>query len=146
MEAIPVISSGLFAGAALSVSIAEHPARQDIDPQQAMRQFERSYKRLAPLQIGLALVTAGSSLYLASKTGDQSKIYIAAGLGMAAMLPYTVICIFPTNHRLMSADKKEDTEVKRLFGKWEKLHAVRTAVGTLIFAGLTIAALQGTKK
>lgn len=37
-------------------------------------------------------------------------------------------------------------QVKRLFGKWEKLHAVRTAVGTLVFAGLTIAALQGTKK
>lgn len=55
MEAIPVISSGLFAGAALSVSIAEHPARQDIDPQQAVRQFERSYKRLAPLQVPISI-------------------------------------------------------------------------------------------
>jgi hypothetical protein len=73
--------------------------------------FLTSAVHILALQIGLALVTAGSSLYLASKTGDQSKIYIAAGLGMAAMLPYTVICIFPTNHRLMSADKKEDTEV-----------------------------------
>ena len=64
------------------------------------------------LQIALALVTTGSSLYLATKkSGDQSKIYLTAGLGMAAMLPYTIIWIFPTNHRLMSADKKEDTEV-----------------------------------
>lgn len=87
---------------------------------------------LLALQIGLALVTTGSSLYLASKTGDQSKIYIAAGLGMAAMLPYTVICIFPTNHRLMSADKKEDTEVtlyallaqlKSILARWMPLHS-----------------------
>ncbi|EIE20148.1 DUF1772-domain-containing protein [Coccomyxa subellipsoidea C-169] len=147
MEAVPMIASGLFAGAALSVSIAEHPARQDIDPEQAVRQFKKSYKQIAPLQAGLALIASGTSLYLASKSGDQSrKIYLAAGLSMAAMLPYTVICIFPTNNRLMSAEKKEDAEVKRLFGKWEKLHAVRTIVGTLAFAGITIAALQSSKK
>ena len=51
MEAVPMIASGLFAGAALSVSIAEHPARQDIDPEQAVRQFKKSYKQIAPLQV-----------------------------------------------------------------------------------------------
>ncbi|BDA45397.1 probable anthrone oxygenase tpcL [Coccomyxa sp. Obi] len=145
MEVIPVISSGLFAGATLAISIAEHPARQNMDPQQGLKQFQQSYKRIAPSQIALALTSAGSSLYLASKGGEAKNVYLAAGIAMVAMLPFTKIFLMPTNNRLNSADKKEDVEVKQLFSKWGKLHAVRTAVSILAFTGLTIAALKTAK-
>lgn len=146
MEVIPVISSGLFAGAALAVSASEHPARQTMDPQQALKQFQQSYKRMAPFQIAFALTSAGSSVYLASKGGEAKSLYLAAGITMAAMLPYTIVLIFPTNNRLLSAEKKENAEVKQLLGKWGKLHAVRTAVSILAFTGLTIAALKTARK
>lgn len=141
----------------------------------------------------MALISSGTSLYLAYKGGKQSKVYLAAGLSMAAMLPFTKIFMIPINNRLLSAEQKEDAEVmasdfchhlqsalqcafrgvckrmltqcpcqckltkapnwlalvlqiKQLFGKWTKLHSVRTAVSIMAFAGLTLAALhKGTK-
>ena len=87
MEAIPVITSGLFAGRsasassynaswirkefsdcwswgcasnpgfALSVSAAEHPARKAIDPQEANKQFTISYKRAAYVQARLSTLS-----------------------------------------------------------------------------------------
>jgi len=59
----------------------------------------------------MALISSGTSLYLAYKGGKQSKVYLAAGLTMAAMLPFTKIFMIPTNNRLLSAEKKEDAEV-----------------------------------
>ena len=65
------------------------------------------------LQVLTALVSSGSALLLASqKSSDDAKtIYLAGGLGMLGMLPYTVLCIMPTNKQLMSAEKKEDAQV-----------------------------------
>lgn len=51
METIPIISSGLFAGAAAAVSLAEHPARMSISMPEARKQFNHSYNRLAPFQV-----------------------------------------------------------------------------------------------
>jgi len=51
MEAVPVIASGLFAGAALSISIGEQPARELIDPQHAQKHFQNSYKKIAVSQV-----------------------------------------------------------------------------------------------
>ncbi len=66
------------------------------------------------MQIAFALTSAGSSLYLASKSGEAKNVYLAAGIAMAAMLPFTVVFLIPTNNRLLSAEKKEDAEVMAL--------------------------------
>lgn len=63
------------------------------------------------VQIAFAVTSAGSSLYLASKSGEAKNVYLAAGIAMAAMLPFTLIFLIPTNNRLLSAEKKEDHEV-----------------------------------
>lgn len=63
------------------------------------------------MQIAMSLITSVSALTLAYEGVPDRSIYVAAGLGMLAMMPYTVICIFPTNHQLESAEKKEDREV-----------------------------------
>ncbi len=64
MEAIPVISSGLFAGAALAISVGEHPARQTLDPQHGLKQFQQSYKRVAPFQVHPHLISVDISCLL----------------------------------------------------------------------------------
>lgn len=67
-----------------------------------------------PPQIAMALTSCASSLALAYKGAANKTVYLAAGLGMLSLLPYTVICIFPINHQLQSAEKKEDREVYSL--------------------------------
>ena len=59
------------------------------------------------------LVASGSALLVATQEGskDAKAIYLAGGLAMLGMLPYTVLGIMPTNKQLMSAEKKEDAQV-----------------------------------
>ena len=51
LEAVPVVAAGLFAGAALGITIGDHPARECIDAQPAREQFKEFYKRIAGQQV-----------------------------------------------------------------------------------------------
>ena len=46
-----IMATGLFAGAALGISLVEHPTRLD-RPEEGRTQFKRSYPRAARLQAG----------------------------------------------------------------------------------------------
>src|SRR5215217_6712685 len=54
----------LFAGAALYISLVEHPARLGLDDASLLAQWQPSYKRALPIQAGLAVL--GSIAGLAS--------------------------------------------------------------------------------
>lgn len=56
-EVIAVINSGFFAGAALAISLSEHLARQNMDPQQGLIHFQQSHKRIAPVLVHPPLTT-----------------------------------------------------------------------------------------
>ena len=62
-EFIAILGSGLFAGAAVYISLVEHPARIECDTQVALAEFGPSYRRAAHVQGGLAAVglLAGSA-------------------------------------------------------------------------------------
>jgi len=51
LEAVPVVAAGLFAGAALGITIGDHPARECIDAQHAREHFKVSFKRIAGPQV-----------------------------------------------------------------------------------------------
>ncbi len=55
-EIIAFICTGLFAGAALYVSVVEHPARMSCDLPAALAEFRPSYKRAAVMQVILAVI------------------------------------------------------------------------------------------
>ena len=56
LKVIALLSSGLFAGAALYTTAVEHPARVSQGVLIALQEFRPSYKRAAPLQAGLAVI------------------------------------------------------------------------------------------
>ena len=56
LEVIALLSSGLFAGAALYLTAVEHPARMSQGALFALQEFRPSYKRAAPLQAALAVI------------------------------------------------------------------------------------------
>ena len=54
LKIVPVVATGLFAGAALGISIGEQPARELIDEHHARHHFDESYKRMAMSQVPLS--------------------------------------------------------------------------------------------
>ena len=53
---VAIVAAGLFAGAAVYVSVAEHPARVECGPVLAIKEFGPSYRRAAAMQGLLAVV------------------------------------------------------------------------------------------
>jgi anthrone oxygenase-like protein len=133
LRLIAVLSASLFAGAALYINVAEHPARMHLETASAVRQWAPSYKRATWLQAPLAIISflAGAAAWLA---GAGARWLIGALL-VGAVVPFTFVSIMPTNHRLLSPslDLGSD-EARALLVNWGRLHAVRTVL-SLMAAG-----------
>ena len=56
LELIALLCAGLFAGAAVYVTLVEHPARLECGPAVALAEFRPSYRRAAAMQASLAAV------------------------------------------------------------------------------------------
>jgi hypothetical protein len=58
LKFIAIISAAVFAGAALYINVAEHPARMVLDTRFAAAQWAPSYRRATWMQAPLALCLA----------------------------------------------------------------------------------------
>ena len=126
-ETIALVATALFAGAAVYVSLVEHPARESCGPALALAEFGPSYRRAAIMQGGLALVGGVAGIVRWATLGGPG--WLAGGLLLAAMIPYTVIIIRPTNDRLLDpALAARPAEATALLCRWGRLHSVRTLV------------------
>jgi uncharacterized membrane protein len=129
-ETIGLVATALFAGAAVYVSLVEHPARESCGSALAVVVFRPSYKRGAIMQGGLALFGGVAGVVRWATLGGEG--WLTGGLLLAAVIPYTVIVIMPTNKRLL--DPALDTgsaEATALLCRWARLHSVRTLVGCI---------------
>jgi hypothetical protein len=127
LEFIATFAAVLFAGAALYVNVAEHPARMELETKIAALQWAPSYKRATLLQAPLALVSlvTGTAAWL---MGAGVWWFIAALL-IGAVVPFTFIGVMPTNNKLLSPGRDlTSVETRELLQKWGKLHAVRTVL------------------
>ena len=126
-EFIAVLCAALFAGAALYINVAEHPARMGLETRIAARQWAPSYKRATWLQAPLAVVSLLSGL-VAWLMGAGVGWLVAAVL-IGVVVPFTLIGFMPTNHKLLEPDRDLDsTETRVLLERWGNLHAVRTTL------------------
>jgi hypothetical protein len=131
-------AAALFAGGALYATFVEHPARQACGPPMAVAHFRRSYPRGAALQAPLALVGGLAAVGVWLAGGPASWLW--GGLALAAVVPYTLVVMRPTNRRLMDPALAPDVlETRRLLRRWGVLHLARTALG-LIALGLMLGA------
>lgn len=133
LEALATFASGIFAGAALYITLVEHPARMGSGTSVAASVFAPSYRRAVPMQASLAGVglLAGVGAWLQS--GEVS--WLAGGLILGSVIPFTFIAVMSTNKRLLTPDlDKESAETAKLLRRWGRLHAVRTALGLLAFS------------
>jgi hypothetical protein len=125
---LALVIAALFTGAALYVSVAEHPARMNLDDRPLLVEWKPAYKRGFALQAPLAL--AGFLLGLLAWWQTNDWRWILGAFILVANWPYTLIVIMPTNTQLMNMSASDPgLETRRLMEKWGSLHAVRTALG-----------------
>ena len=125
---LALATASLFAGAALYINVAEHPARLLLDDRNLLAQWKPSYARGYTMQATLAVISGGLGL-LAWWTTSDWRWLLGAAL-ILANWPYTLLGIMPTNHRLNAvANDHADAECRKLLVTWGQLHAVRTALG-----------------
>jgi hypothetical protein len=139
LEFIATMAAALFAGAALYISVAEHPARMQLDTAAAARQWAPSYKRATWMQAPLAVIgfLSGAGAWL---LGAGAGWLVAAVL-IGGVVPFTLIVIMPTNQKLLAPGRDlASAETRALLEQWARLHAVRTVV-SLLAAALAVALL-----
>ena len=132
---VATLAAGIFAGAAIYVSVVEHPARLSCGTEIAVREFAPSYKRGAIMQASLAIAGCVAGVIGGWSLNDTGSIVAALLLGI--IVAFTLIVILPTNKRLLDpALDASGAEAASLLRRWGRLHAVRSvllAVAFLIF-------------
>ncbi len=137
LELAALLCTGLFAGAAIYVSLVEHPARLECGPALAIAEFGPSYRRGAVMQASLAVV--GCLAAVAGWTQGSATSVLIAGLLLGAAVPFTLIAILPTNKRLLDAGlDRGSPEAAALLARWGRLHAVRSVVSGVAFLLLAL--------
>lgn len=125
---LALYTSGLFAGAALYVSLVEHPARLTTGAAAALAEWRPSYRRGAVMQASLAGL--GLILGIGAYSVGAGPLYLAGGLLLGIAIPFTLIKIMPISKQLQDKTANlSDDEILRLLGAWGRLHQVRTFLG-----------------
>src|ERR1700712_487207 len=118
--AIPLaalVLATLFAGAALYISLVEHPARLGLDDAALLAQWQPSYKRALPIQAGLAML--GGVAGLATWYLLRDWQWLLGSIVLLANWPFTLFVIMPVNKRLLAMQPQDaGTDSPRLLLQW----------------------------
>ncbi|MDF7773940.1 DUF1772 domain-containing protein [Sphingomonas sp. AOB5] len=130
LSIVALVAATLFAGAALYITLVEHPARLVLDDGSLLAQWQPSYDRALPIQSGLAILGGVAGLAAWYLSGDWR--WIAGSVALLANWPFTLVVIFPVNKQLQATRPEQaNAESRQLLVQWGRLHAVRSALGTL---------------
>ncbi|KAH6635111.1 hypothetical protein B0J18DRAFT_38464 [Chaetomium sp. MPI-SDFR-AT-0129] len=165
MSTPALITGALLSGAMASLSLIAVPVLLDTTPTPALllQQWVRMYHYGHRVLPAMAIGTFGLYTYAAisgARGRDRGRsekrgwaLALAAGLTTVAMLPFTWLCMVPTNDELFrlaeqsrklsqngpeSADIVSLGEVQELVSSWSGLHLVRSG---LPFVGVVLGAI-----
>ena len=148
LDQIAVFSGGIFVGTAVYTSVSEVPALRAFGLDEHWRFFPFMYERAAVLQVASSMLAASAAIVHGSRIVGSSfdrNLWLAAGLTLAGMLPFTFVCIMPTNKRIIDDNKRVklgqaslvDTATKKeILDKWAGLHLVRSIASTAAFGAM----------
>ena len=130
---VATVSAGLFAGAALYITLVEHPVRSLLDTRAAATQWAPSYQRATWMQAPLAVVGLVSGVAACLLGGGLG--WLVGALLIGAVVPITFMIIMPTNHQLLEPGRDlSSAETRALLDRWGRLHVLRTVMSLLAFA------------
>ena len=142
LQGFVVLATGIFSGAAVYISVVEHPARMSLGSAMARQEFAPAYRRGTVMQAGLAVLVVMGSLAL--WLGEHqlhylgSRLWLINGLCFAAIILMTLIVMMPTNKQLTVASDLSAQDTERLLRLWARWHAVRSVVSLTMFAALCL--------
>ena len=135
---LALMVASIFTGAAFYVSFAEQHARLKLDDRALLAEWKPAYKRGYAMQAPLAIM--GFLLGATAWWLSRRSMFLAGAALMAANWPWTLFAIMPTNRALYATGlESAGRQSRTLIIKWNKLHAVRTALGALAVIAFLIA-------
>lgn len=127
---LTTLSCGLFAGAAIYISLVEHPARLECGTELAVTEFGPSYRRAAVMQASLAAV--GFVCAIRAWLAGAGVWWMIGGILLGSVVPFTLVVIMPANKQPLAPTLDKGSPLAReLLSRWGKLHAVRSVLSGL---------------
>ena len=138
---LALVIAAAFAGAAIYINVAEHPARLALPVGALLTQWKPSYARGFAMQASLAVL--GGVLGALAWWETRDGFWLAGAVVLVANWPFTLLVIMPTNLRLMAtAPESADAVTRSLLERWGRLHAVRSVLGAIATLLFLMAALR----
>lgn len=117
-----MLACGIFTGAALYISLVEHPARMECGLAVAATEFAPSYRRASVMQSTLAALGLLSSI--AAWLTGATFWWPVGGVVLGAVIPFTLIVILPTNKQSLSQTlDKRSAQTEQLLARWARCTA-----------------------
>jgi uncharacterized membrane protein len=137
-ELVTIYCTGLFAGAALCITLVEHPARMECGTGLAVAEFAPSYRRATVMQVSLVVLAFLSAI--GAWLTSTAFAWFLGGILIVAVIPFTLVAVLPTNKKLLdpSLDRSSDA-ARQLLIRWGRLHAVRTVLSLVALAVFLLA-------
>jgi hypothetical protein len=134
--------ASVFTGAAFYVSFAEQPARLGLDDRALLADSKPSYKRGLAMQAPLPI--AGCILAIVAWRLTDRVPFLLGAILLIANWPWTIWGIMPTNRVLMTTDlEAAGPHTRAMIVKWNRLHSVRTSLGSLAMIAFLLAVSSG---
>jgi uncharacterized membrane protein len=131
-QILATLACGMFAGAAFYVTLVEQPARLSCGVAAAIAEWRPSYRRGTRMQAALAV--GGSVLAFLAWWMDRDSTWLVGGVLLFAVVPFTLIVIFPINRELESSNLDlSSSKTEWLLRRWGMLHAVRGGLSLAAF-------------
>jgi hypothetical protein len=130
-EVLAIFCCAVFFGAALYISLVQHPAALETGNDFAARFFPAMYGRAAVLQASLALI--GCAAAIVAWLAGAGRLWLAAAVLLGSVVPFTLVVIKPVNDALLEGGNVSPVELDVLLVRWGYLHWARTVASGLSF-------------
>jgi len=129
---LALIAAAFYTGFALYIVLVEHPARMKLDNQSLLMEWKESYGRghvIGPLTVVITALLGLITFFF-----NHEWLWAIGSLSILINVPYTIIFINPTNHKLLgTTPETANDETRSLVQKWTNLH-----IGRCIYSTITV--------